>query len=275
MSTYDDRPGRDRSSVTHDDDLALGRRDEPTVARDEQRGATSLGDDVRDRDVRDLRDDDVHDTHGRHADPEVTSPDGATAAATAADLGLDRRSVVTREKEQFGGLKIGSAFFGWLAATGMAVILTALLAGAGTAVGVATNTDPGQAVDEATGNVATVGVGGAVALAVIVFVSFYCGGYVAGRMARFNGAKQGLAVWLWTVVVSLLVAAVGAAIGSQYDVLGRLNAFPRIPVGEGSVTTAGIVSILVAAAVALAGAIVGGLAGMRFHRRVDKAGLGR
>ena len=269
MSTYDDRPGRDRSSVTHDDDLAVGRRDEPTVARDDQRGATSLGDDVRDgRDLQDDRD------HGRHRDTDVT-PDGATAATSAADLGLDRRSVVTREKEQFGGLKIGSAFFGWLAATGMAVILTALLAGAGTAVGVATNTDPGQAVDEATGNVATVGVGGAIALAVIVFASFYCGGYVAGRMARFNGAKQGVAVWLWTVVVSLIVAGIGAAVGSQYDVLGRLNAFPRIPVGEGSVTTAGIVSILVAAAVALAGAIVGGLAGMRFHRRVDRAGLGR
>lgn len=259
MSTPNDRPGRDRSSVTHDDDLTLVHRDEPTVVRD-----------------RDVRDD--PDTHGRHADPDATpdpTPDGATAAATAAELGLDRRSVVTREKEQFGGLKIGSAFFGWLAATGMAVILTALLAGAGTAVGVATNTDPGQAIDEATGNVETVGVGGAVALAVIVFVAFYCGGYVAGRMARFNGAKQGLAVWLWTVVVALVVAAVGAAVGSQYDVLGRLNAFPRIPVGEGSVTTAGIVSILVAAAVALAGAIVGGLAGMRFHRRVDRAGLGR
>ena len=262
MSTSDGIPGRDRSRVAHDDDLTVERLDDPTLVHDERRGATSLAGDRR-------HPDDTADT------TLDTTPDGARAAATAAELGLDRRSVVTREKEQFGGLKIGSAFFGWLAATGMAVILTALLAGAGTAVGVATNTDPGQAVDEATGNVATVGVGGAVALAVIVFVSFYCGGYVAGRMARFNGAKQGVAVWLWTLVVSLVVAAVGAAVGSQYDVLGRLNAFPRIPVGEGSVTTAGIVSILVAAAVALAGAIVGGLAGMRFHRRVDRAGLGR
>ena len=50
---------------------------------------------------------------------------------------LDRRDVVARQKEQFGGMKFGSAFFGWLAATGMAVLLTALVAGAGTATGVA------------------------------------------------------------------------------------------------------------------------------------------
>ena len=38
----------------------------------------------------------------------------------------DRRDVVGREREEHGGVKIGSAFFGWLTATGMAVLLTAL-----------------------------------------------------------------------------------------------------------------------------------------------------
>jgi len=37
----------------------------------------------------------------------------------------DRNAVVQREKEQFGGIKWGSAFFGWLTATGTAVLLTA------------------------------------------------------------------------------------------------------------------------------------------------------
>jgi hypothetical protein len=54
----------------------------------------------------------------------------------------DRQSVVSREKDRYGGIKWGSAFFGWLTATGTAVILTALLVAAGTAVGVATDTDP-------------------------------------------------------------------------------------------------------------------------------------
>ncbi len=38
---------------------------------------------------------------------------------------LDRNTIVTRVR--FGGVKIGSAFFGWLTATGMAVLLISLL----------------------------------------------------------------------------------------------------------------------------------------------------
>src|SRR5215212_11872902 len=79
---------------------------------------------------------------------------GSTAGSTGDDRPTDRHTVVAREKDAFGGVKIGSAFFGWLAATGMAVLLTALIAGAGTAVGVATGTDPAQAAGQAQQNAA-------------------------------------------------------------------------------------------------------------------------
>ena len=184
------------------------------------------------------------------------------------DSALDRRSVVNREKEEFGGVKIGSAFFGWLTATGTAVLLTAFVAAAGTAVGVATNTDA------STRDPKTVGILGAVVLLVVTFVAYYCGGYVAGRMARFNGLTQGFAVWLWAVVIAVVVAVVAAVAGSQYDVLSKLNSFPRIPVSQGNLTTGGIIALVVVAAGSLVGALAGGLAGMRFHRKVDKAGLG-
>ena len=187
----------------------------------------------------------------------------------------DRRSVVAREREAFGGVKAGSAFFGWLAATGTAVLLTALVAAAGTAVGVATGTDPAQAATQATQNATTVGLAGGIVLLVILFVAYYCGGYVAGRMARFNGAKQGVAVWLWAVVIAILVAILGAVAGSKYNVLANLNSFPRIPVQEGTLTTGGVIALLAVAVASLVGAILGGLAGMHFHRKVDKAGLGR
>ena len=39
---------------------------------------------------------------------------------------------------------------------------------------------------------------GVVVAAVVLFVAYVCGGYVAGRMARFDGIKQGLAVWGWS-----------------------------------------------------------------------------
>jgi hypothetical protein len=187
----------------------------------------------------------------------------------------DRHSVVAREKEEFGGVKIGSAFFGWLTATGTAVLLTAFVAAAGGAVGVATNTDAGSATFQASQSPKTVGILGAVVLLVVLFVAYYCGGYVAGRMARFNGLTQGLAVWLWAVVIAAVVAILVAVAGSKYDVLGKLNSFPRIPVSEGTLTTGGVVVVVVVAVGSLAGALLGGLAAMRFHRRVDRAGLGR
>jgi hypothetical protein len=181
-----------------------------------------------------------------------------------------RETVVAREKEQFGGIKVGSAFFGWLAATGMAVLLTALVAAAGTAVGLATNTDVNAAVNSAN---QTVGMVGIIVLLVILFVSYYSGGYVAGRMARFNGAKQGFMVWVWALIAAIVVAILGVVAGQQYNILAQLNSFPRIPVNEGELTTTSIIAAVVVAAVALVGAVLGGTAGMRFHRKVDRAGF--
>ena len=213
--------------------------------------------------------DNEHNPHPDHLDPTDENEDFAE------DSPRDRRSVVAREKEEFGGVKIGSAFFGWLTATGTAVLLTAFVAAAGTAVSVATNTDAGSATTQAAHNPKTVGIVGALILLVVLFVAYYCGGYVAGRMARFNGLTQGLAVWLWAVVIAVVVAVLAAAAGSNYDVLSKLNSFPRIPVSEGTLTTGSIIVVVAVAVGSLAGALMGGLASMRFHRRVDKAGLGR
>jgi amino acid transporter len=184
-----------------------------------------------------------------------------------------RKDVVAQEKDQYGGIKWGSAFFGWLTAIGVAVILIALVAAAGAAVGVGSNVNVGQATHSAT-TAKTVGLVGAIALLVIVFIAYYCGGYVAGRMARFNGIKQGLAVWLWALLIAIVVAVIGAIAGAKYNVLATLNSFPRIPVNEGTVSTGGVIALLAVAIASLIGALLGGLAGMHFHRQVDKAGLG-
>lgn len=191
-----------------------------------------------------------------------------------------RTAVVAAQKDSYGGVKWGSAFFGWLTATGTALLLTALVAAAGTAVGLANSAgDAGRAVDQA-GQAArdpataqTVGIVGAVVLLVILFLAYYCGGYVAGRMARFNGAKQGVAVWVWAVVIAIAVAVLGAVAGARFDVLASLNGLPRLPINEGALTIGGIIAALAALAAALVGAVLGGLTGMRFHRKVDRAGF--
>ncbi|MDQ1056125.1 hypothetical protein QFZ23_000026 [Arthrobacter globiformis] len=200
-------------------------------------------------------------------------PDGRPDTARPDDPAFATREMAAaRQKEAFGGMKIGSAFFGWLAATGMAVLLTALVAAAGTAVGLATNTDVNAAVGRAASN-QTVGIAGIIVLLVILFASYYSGGYVAGRMARFNGAKQGFMVWIWALIAAVLVAVLGMIAGEQFNILAQLNSFPRIPVNEGQVTTTGIIAAVVVALVALVGAVLGGMAGMHFHRKVDRAGF--
>lgn len=199
----------------------------------------------------------------------------STAAAVPVDATHTlRQDVVDREKEEFGGFKFGAAFFGWLTATGTAVLLTALVTAAGAAVGLSADAID-EAADAASQNAETVGIVGAIALVIVLFVAYFAGGYVAGRMARFSGAKQGLAVWLWAVVIAFVVAVIAAIAGSQFDILGNLNSFPRIPLSEGELTATGVITAVAVALASLAGAVLGGLAGMRYHRRIDRVGLGR
>jgi hypothetical protein len=203
-------------------------------------------------------------------------PDRETPAAVPVDQQSSlREDVLAREKERYGGVKIGSAFFGWLTAMGTAVILTALVAAAGAAVGLGTNGSPSQAADAATQNATTVGIVGAIALIVVMLIAYYCGGYVAGRMARFDGAKQGIAVWVWAVVIAIVIAIIAAIAGAQFNVMANVNGFPRIPVNEGDLTTASIITAVLVAVASLVGAILGGIAGMHYHRKVDRVGLGR
>jgi hypothetical protein len=216
----------------------------------------------------------------------TSQPDsGSFRAGTSPDLAPDhagpgRREVVRQQKERFGGIKWGSAFFGWLTATGTGLLLTALATAAGTAFGLArTPGGAGQAAEQAgqavqdPATAQTAGLVSAIVVLAILFLAYYCGGYVAGRMARFNGMKQGIAVWLWALLIAAIVAVLVGIAGSQFNILANLNSLPRLPVGEGDLTTGGIITALVALAASLGGAILGGLAGMRFHRRVDRAGF--
>ncbi len=198
--------------------------------------------------------------------------DGVDDRRQAVDPVADRREVVARQREAFGGVKVGAAFFGWLTAVGTATLLTALLAATGAALGLGAE-DVDAAADQVGLNADAIGWIGAISLLVILFVAYYCGGYVAGRMARFSGVKQGLAVWVWALVIAIVVALLGVLIGSQFDVFADLNVFPRIPVSEGDLTVAGIVTAILVALASLGGAILGGMAGTHYHRKVDRAGF--
>jgi hypothetical protein len=206
-------------------------------------------------------------TRHDHAHREPTAPvrtGGATVRRGTA------REAVAAQRAVFGGISWGAAFFGWLSANGLAVLLIALLSAAGVALGLARGVDT---ADEAAAQAETLGIGGGIAILVVLFLAYLAGGYVAGRMARFDGARQGVAVWLIGLLVVLVLAAAGAILGAQYNVLQQLN-LPRIPIDEGTATTAGIVTLVAILLVTLLGALIGGTVGERYHRTVDRAGFG-
>ncbi|HEX2161178.1 MAG TPA: hypothetical protein VHF88_05075 [Thermoleophilaceae bacterium] len=179
--------------------------------------------------------------------------------------GIDRE----RQHEEFGGFNWGASFFGWLVAVGITVLLTALLSAAGAAIGLTELSG-----DEARSSADTISiVGGALLIAVLV-IGYYAGGYVAGRMSRFDGSRQGLGVWIISLVVTVLLAALGAIAGSEYNVLGQLN-LPRIPIDEGSLATGAAIALALALIATLIAAIAGGKVGERYHRKVDRVGLHR
>jgi hypothetical protein len=161
------------------------------------------------------------------------------------------------QRARFGGFSWGADFFGWLAAAGLAAILAGIVAAAGAALNLTK------------GSTDTIGLGGGIALLVVLFVAYVAGGYVAGRMARFDGTRQGVGVWLWGILVAGAIALLAVAGGSKYNVLDQLN-LPRIPVDQGTLTKGGAIALGAGLVVSLIAAMLGGALGARWHRRVDR-----
>ena len=193
----------------------------------------------------------------------ATAAGGGGALATRDHLDTAR----ARQREEYGGINWGAAFFGWLVAVGLGSLLAGILAAAGAAIGLTEVSGT-----EAEQNAESIGLGGAIALLAVLMIAYYCGGYVAGRMSRFDGARQGFGAWLFGIVVTVLLALAAVILGSEYNVLERLN-LPALPVGESTLTTGGAIALAAVLLGTLLAAIVGGKAGERYHRKVDRAGF--
>ena len=191
----------------------------------------------------------------------VAERPGTVAAAPSVGAVRDR------QRAEFGGSDGTAIFFGWLAALGLAALLTAALSAAGTQLGLATGAETADATD----NAETIGLIGAIALLVVLALAYYGGGYVAGRMARFDGGRQGFRVWLLGLLVTIGLAIAAAAAGSEWNVLNQLN-LPRIPVDEGDVALGAAITLVAVLLLTMLAAIGGGKAGERYHTKVDRFG---
>jgi hypothetical protein len=198
------------------------------------------------------------------ADPPQTETAIAppTRTTAAPETVADARAL---QRERFGGADGSAIFFGWLSAIGLAALLLAVVAAAGTRLGFAENVTS----RDVTSNAGTIGIGGAIVLTAILIIAYAAGGYVAGRMARFDGAYQGLRVWLMGIIATIAAGVAAWIGGSQYNIYERLN-LPRIPIDEGDVTTGAIITLAVVLVGTLLASVAGAKAGERYHLRVDR-----
>lgn len=160
-------------------------------------------------------------------------------------------------RERFGGIDLPAALVGMLTALALLVILGGIVGGAMGAFGYQT----GLRAEEVT-------IAGLIAGLVVLFVSFLLGGWAAGRMARYDGLRNGILTVIFAIVLIAILSALAAWLGTQYDVLRDAN-LPRW-FSRDVLTSAGILSAIVAVVVALVAGALGGMWGERYHRRADR-----
>ena len=198
-----------------------------------------------------------HDVHGQ--DRRVHDTDTGSTP-----VGTERHDAHARDK--FGGLNWGACFFGWLVAIALAILLTSIVGAIASAVGSNANLTQSEAEREA----GTIGIAAAIILLVVLLIGYYAGGYVAGRMSRFDGGKQGLGVWAIGLIVTILAVIAGVAFGSEYNILDRVQ-LPRIPVPTDELGIGALITAIAVVVGTLLAAMLGGKVGHRYHNRVDRA----
>ena len=188
-------------------------------------------------------------------------------SAARDDRQVDRREATAgpavvreRQRDEYGGFNLGAAFFGWLVAIGMTVLLSGLVALALAAW------RPNTAATDAT----TVGFTSVGTVVAVLAIGYLAGGYVAGRLARFDGARNGLLAWLLGLIVTVLAGIAAAVVGANTDLTAVVR-LPALPVDASTMTVGGAVMIAVTVLVTALAAALGGKLGERFHRRVDRA----
>jgi hypothetical protein len=171
----------------------------------------------------------------------------------------DPYSGIAVAHERFGGIDIPASLVGMLTALSTTLILAGLVGAAVGAVGYQTGLESDSedlSIWSMVGGIA------------VLFVAYVIGGWATGRIARYDGARNGFAAGIWTLVLGGILAGLGAWIGSEYDVFQNVD-LPQW-FDSDALTTAAIISGIAAIAAMFAGGILGGLWGEYYHRRADR-----
>lgn len=164
-----------------------------------------------------------------------------------------------------GGVSGGAILTGVVVAFGAMFLLSAVVGGVLTAIGV-------TAQDVGTSEAVEAGLGAGIVLVIAQFVAYLWGGYSAGRMARGAGALNGFLVPLVAIIVAIAVGAVVAALGATAN-LNLPFATSRLPLENDFVVDWGMAISLGALAAMFLGGILGGALGARWHTKLERRTL--
>ena len=167
--------------------------------------------------------------------------------------------------DRYGGFSWGADFLGFAVAVFFTVVLFGIVGAIIGTVGYQMGA-PVPKAGHIGGTTVNLGLAGLAGGLIAIFLAYLIGGYAAGRMARFNGALNGLGVVIWTIIIALLLGVLGAALGSSFNVGSQLN----LHISATNVTIAGIISLAVALVVMSLAAILGGMLGAGYHRAIDR-----
>jgi hypothetical protein len=127
------------------------------------------------------------------------------------------------------------------------------------------------------GEIGAAAVTGLVLVGILVFLTYFFGGYVAGRLARFDGGRNGAMLLLWSGVTVLVLALVNAILASflPSTISDEINNFIQNQLLStiGSLSQLGVVGVVVfvgALLLALLGGFLGGRLGSRYHAEIDR-----
>jgi hypothetical protein len=174
---------------------------------------------------------------------------------TGHGTGYDTAPGLAEARHRFGGLDLPAALAGMVAALGTAVLLAGL-AGAAGSVGY----DRGTGTD-------TLSNAAIVAGMVVLFLSFLVGGWVAGRMARYDGPANGVLSAVLFIALAVGLTALGNWLDDKYNFLGNVN-LPNWFTGPSTSTR--VVSAVIGILVVLLASMIGGAIGSRYHHRADR-----
>ncbi|MGH3352625.1 MAG: hypothetical protein ACRDPS_18305 [Nocardioides sp.] len=169
-------------------------------------------------------------------------------------------------RDTYGGFNWGACFFGWLVAVGLTVLLGAIISAVASAVGA----NQGWTQADLEANPGSLGIAAAITLAVVMFIGYFAGGYVAARMSRFDAGRQGLGVWIVGLAVTIIAAVAGALFGSSYDIMQQLD-LPSVGLSTDQLGWGAVLAVVALLVVMLVGALLGAATGRRYHSRIDKA----